>query len=220
MCGSNYFCQGLGTGFSFVFRLLVMPINLLYYGETGFFDSERKYVPIIESKRTDPFFTYEYNQLPAIGETFTAEGLGSATTDYNGMLVFHSRPEKFNNGLRLYHESSGTTYIIRREKHTRSYKASWHPAAKIANDVISASGTIIKVYRMSSIVAGPAAISGAIVTDLIRGVILGVIIDKVATKTEEYYQWSIIRSPTFKEQVQQQRLRLGFYNPDISWVCC
>ena len=30
----------------------------------------------------------------------------------------------------------------------------------------------------------------------------------------------VLLYPTFKEQVQQQRLRLGFYNPDISWVCC
>ena len=31
---------------------------------------------------------------------------------------------------------------------------------------------------------------------------------------------TVTDDPTFKEQVQQQRLRLGFYNPDISWVCC
>ena len=37
---------------------------------------------------------------------------------------------------------------------------------------------------------------------------------------EEYSGDKQLKEPTFKEQVQQQRLRLGFYNPDISWVCC
>jgi len=173
-----------------VFSLAFLPLDILV-GSTP--SEETKYERLPEPERSEWNYKYETKVVPAASEIFKAVGMGNAVTDINGIAEFQTSPERFDKGQYIYHEGSGLRYLVQREKLTREVKAPWYPEANIAALLVSTALTVRGLENIIAIGGGPYAIAAVIIKHVVIDVAVGYIIDVAATKTEEYYQWIVIR---------------------------
>lgn len=174
--------------------IAMLPISLI----TGEFHEieDVEYEKIPGSEINDFRFDNETRVIAASGVRLELENAGIATADDEGIVQFRIHPSAFDRGLKLTYKETGQEYIIRRERRLRTaeYVAPWHDEARLANDLIGTFFALKKISNMLAIGAGPFAIAGAIVIDVATGLVIGYVIDVVATRseTQEYFRWTIV----------------------------
>ena len=177
------------------FSLIFSPIYLLidWYTHNNKKYKDTKYEKIPGSEKVVTQYNYKTEGMPASYVTIALEKNGIKKTDKNGIATFKIKPEMFDIGLKLQNRDNNEVYMIRREKRIKAYMADWHPEAKLANALYSIGATAYKVRKVVVLGGGPYAIAGAIIVEVVSGVIVGYTIDITAKRKSEHYQWSIVR---------------------------
>lgn len=166
---------------------------ILFFG--GSYEQTR-HEKIPGSDRTKIHYKQETQTISASGIMVEVEGIGSSTTDGEGVVVFNATPSIFDRGVQISHGGSGQRYTIRRTEHIRThqYKPPWRDEVKVMYTLAGAWLTIKRIKNIIALGGGPLSIAGAVIFDLATGLAVGYIIDIATTETEtkRYYRWSII----------------------------
>lgn len=182
-----------------IIALIGLPINILLSPLCDHFEGEPETqinrVEIPNSDSVEVFYDIEYNSTPANGIEIDLSGIGKTITTNEGYASFKVDPELFNQGVVLENKADMKKYLIKREKHTKTYNyvAPWRDAAQLASNVQTVYLTFKGVKNVIAIGGGPYAIAGTVIVEVATGLFVGFIIDVLATseRTDEFYRWKI-----------------------------
>ncbi|MCK5232752.1 MAG: hypothetical protein KAR13_20930 [Desulfobulbaceae bacterium] len=181
-----------------IMDLLLSPLMILMDIHPATYKpySDTRYEKIPGSEKIATEYRYDTKNVLAVNAAVSLEKYGVSKTDERGEAKFVVNPVLFDEGLILHNMESNESYIIKREKIIRKYKADWYAGAKLSNDLYSIGAIAYKVRKAIILGSGTYAIAGAIIVEVASGLIIGYIIDSAANKSSEYYQWSILRIST------------------------
>jgi len=150
---------------------------------------ETRYNKIAGSDGSYVTYREEKATVPAVGETLVMNQLVSSKTDSNGLATFAvENPKGFDSGVVIRHSQSNGRYVIRRIPRERTITKDWLETARKLELGIEAAHAIQTGVEAALEVFDPEVF----IIATAAGVVLHILVEKLGTHTERYYEWVVI----------------------------